>query len=472
MMDGSDYSRAARILPHNIDAEQVLLGSILVRNDVIDAVSPIVQPWQFSDPLHARVFEIACKLHEAGRAVTEHTLREYFEREPDLAPGVSWPIYLARLATTVSNLSHAKDYATTVRDLAIRRELVRIGDDVTAAALDTAAVIEPKEIVRSTEEALYSLAEQGHYGRGSQPLSHILADVMSVAYEAHKVRGRTSGLRTGFLDLDERLGGLSPGNLIILAGRPSMGKTALALNMAYRLACRGVRVQFDSMEMSSDELGMRLLAEASDTPATSITNGQLTNEQIEHVANVSRQINDLPLWIDDAGGLTIGKLAARARRVKRQRGIQCLFVDYLQLMAGGSNNRVADVTDITTGLKALAKDLGIPIIALSQLSRKCEERTDKRPQLADLRDSGSIEQDADIVLFVYRDEYYVEREKPAGGPTTEYRMKLADVAGKAEVIVAKQRHGPCGIVEMAFDAALTRFADLVKSPHPSMERHQ
>ena len=472
MMDGADYTKAARILPHNIEAEQALLGAILISNDVLGRVSATLEATHFYDPLHGKVFETAAKLIEGGRIASPITLSEYFAGYPELAPGVTWHIYLGRLAMHAVGTTYAQDYAQIIRDLYTRRILITIGDEVASVALEMPVDGNPKDIISQTEQALYDLAERGVYGKGSQHIGSIVTDVIVDANDAYLNKGKPVGLQTGFADLDAKLQGLKAGNLIILAGRPSMGKTALALNMAWNIAKSGTPVQFDSMEMSSPELGLRLLAEQSEIGSNIIKMGTLKGDQFRDLQDASRKIAQVPLFVDDAGGLTIGKLAARARRIKRQKGMGCLFVDYLQLMAGGSNNRVSDVTEITTGLKALAKDLGIPIIALSQLSRKCEDRTDKRPQLADLRDSGSIEQDADVVLFVYRDEYYVEREKPAGGATTEWRNKLADVAGKAEVIVAKQRHGACGIVEMAFDASLTRFADLAKAPHPAMERHQ
>jgi replicative DNA helicase len=471
-MDGR-YDAAAEAVtqlpPHNMEAEQALLGAVLVWNGALDKAGEL-QPFHFFDALHGRIFEVARGMHQGGRTVTAVTLMSSFANDEPIKPGLTVVQYLGTLAANAVSLIYVADYAAEIRALYTRRQLILLGQEIAATAQDPRDLKAP-EIIAQAETALYGLAESDTYGRGSKHIADIVSDVLVEVNDAHINKG-PKGIKTGFIDLDKKLGPLAPGNLIILAGRPSMGKTALCLNMAWQMARAGVRVQFDSLEMSATELGFRLVAERSGISSGAMRNGKdLTVEDFRKLKTAQTEIREAPLWVDDAGGLNIGRLAARARRIKRQRGIQVLFVDYLQLMAGNSNNRVSDVTDITTGLKGLAKELEIPIIALSQLSRKCEERTDKRPQLADLRDSGSIEQDADIVLFVYRDEYYVEREKPAGG-SAEWRLKLAEVAGKAEVIVAKQRHGACGIVEMAFNSELTRFHDLVKDPHESVERHQ
>ena len=473
-MDGR-YDAAAEAvtkqLPHSIELEQAVLGSILIDNRALDRVTDILEAAHFHDPLHARIFDVLRASVESGRLANPMTVAQDFTDAPEIKPGVSVIRYLGTLAVNAVSTASVRDYAEGIKDYSIRRDLILIGETMAREAYANATDAPSKAVIEQAEAGLYELAESGTYGKGSQHIGAIVTDVIVEANDAYLNHGRPTGLMTGFKDVDAKLHGLKPGNLIILAGRPSMGKTAIALNMAWNIAKSGTPVQFDSMEMSNGELGLRLLAEQSGINSNDIQTGSLKGDQFRDLQEASRRIAESKLYVDDAGGLTIGKLAARARRVKRQRGIGCMFVDYLQLMAGGSNNRVSDVTQITTGLKALAKDLEIPIIALSQLSRKCEDRTDKRPQLADLRDSGSIEQDADVVLFVYRDEYYVEREKPAGDKT-EWRYKLAEVAGKAEVIVAKQRHGSCGIIEMAFDSNLTRFSDLVKDPHPSMERHQ
>lgn len=461
MLDNAEP--AGRELPHSIDTEQALLGAILVDNQVLDRVSEVVESQHFSDPLHARLFEIIRGLIEGGRLADTATVSAQVADFPEIVPGMTVARYVGRLLASATTTMYARDYARVVREMAVRRDLIRIGGDMIEASFASESDVPVKDIIAITEGGLYELAERGTYGKGSRPLSEILVDVTTAANDAYIAGGRPSGLKTGIADLDKRLSGLAPGNLVILAGRPSMGKTALALNIAFRIAKTGTAVQVDSMEMSGEELGFRLLAEQAEIPANKIRTGELTAGQIEHVARTATRIRDVPIFVDDAGGLTIGKLAARARRIKRKRGIGCLVIDYLQLMAGGSNNRVSDVTEITTGLKALAKELEIPVIALSQLSRKCEERSDKRPLLSDLRDSGSIEQDADIVLFVYRDEYYIEREKPDdknAADLAKWQDRMRDASGKAEIIVAKDRHGTPGIVPVAFEGSLTRFSDL------------
>jgi len=470
-MDGS--SPITRPVPNSLEAERALLGSIMVWNGSLDKVGEL-HPAHFYHPLHGRIFEAARQAYQGGRVVTPVTLMSSFENEEPISDAMTVPQYLGLLASHAVSLAYVADYAEELRTLYTRRELIVLGQELAATAQDPKDTKVP-EIISQVETALYGLAESDTYGRGSKHIADIVSDVLIEVNDAYMNKG-PKGIKTGFLDLDRKLGPLAPGNLIILAGRPSMGKTALCLNMAWQMARSGIKVQFDSLEMSSTELGFRLVAERSGISTSAMREGKdLTDDDFRKLKAAQNEIRQAPLWVDDAGGLNIGRMTARARRIKRQRGIEVLFIDYLQLMAGNSSNRVSDVTEITTGLKALAKDLEIPIIALSQLSRKCEERTDKRPQLADLRDSGSIEQDADIALFVYRDEYYLDRSEPSDAGSTEWNAwhtKKGEAAGKAEIIIAKQRHGACGPVQMAFDANLTRFSDLTKAPHPSVRRHQ
>lgn len=452
-------------LPHNIDAEAALLGALLLSNDVLDRVSDIVEPTHFFDPLHGDIFATVSKVVASGRAATPITLSTYYATAQPITDAMTVPQYLGRLAAMAPTTRNAPDYARTVRDLATRRALILLAEDMDRAARDAPVDFPSDTQVRAAEERLYEIADKGTYGRGSQSISKVMHDVVVSVNDAFQAGGAPRGIMTGFADLDAKLGGLHPGNLIILAGRPSMGKTALAINIATNAAKSGVVVQVDSMEMTAQELGLRALSDAAEIPSRSIRNGHITEDEFRVVSRSASTMARLPLYIDDAGGLTIGKLAARARRIKRQRGIGLLIIDYLQLMAGGSNNRVSDVTEITTGLKALAKELDIPVVALSQLSRKCEDRADKRPQLSDLRDSGSIEQDADAVLFVFREEYYVEREKPDESDAIalmKWQDRMRAACGRAEVIIGKQRHGPIGIVPMAFDGALTRFTNLAR----------
>jgi replicative DNA helicase len=467
MMDGA-FPKPLEV-PHNIDAEQALLGSIFVWNETLDRIGEL-EPKHFFDPLLGRVFEVARATYEAGRKVTPVTLKSFFD---DAKPiGGEMPVYqfLGTLAARAVSIPHAKDYANEIRDLYTRRQLIVLGQELSSSAWQSGDA-SVTELIGQTEAALYGLAEKTTYGSGSAPLSSVLSRVVEQANEAYRTNGKACGISTGFRDLDAKIGGLRPGNLVIIAGRPGMGKSVLAANIGMRMAKRDIPVQFDSLEMSADELGERILADEAEIPLAAMRNGNLKEADIRTLLERSQEINGFPFYLDATGGMTIGRLSARARRVKRQRNIGCLIVDYLQLMAGGSQNRVSDVTDITMGLKALAKELDIPVIALSQLSRAVEQRQDKRPQLSDLRESGSIEQDADIVMFVYREAYYVEREEPTTGSKAEWQERLASIKGKAEVIVGKHRHGSTGIVQMAFDGKHTRFDNLAVEPHPAVGRY-
>ena len=461
-------------LPHSVEAEQALLGALLIDNRVYDRVSDIVGLEHFVDGIHARIWERAVELIECGKRADPVTIKSHFQQDPEIKPGLTIPQYLGRLAVNAVTTINAKDYAEHVRDLAVKRSLVDIGHRLIADGGHPETVT--SEVIRDAESSLYQLASKSTYGRGSVPVSTIIDDCLDRANTAYLARidkkPISVGLPTGFIDIDRKLT-LAPGNLVIIAGRPGMGKSALSLNIAKRVAKSGVAVQYDSMEMSSEELGYRMLSEAAELTTQEIKTGDITAEEMTRLAQSRRSLRELPLFIDDAGGLKIGQMQARARRVKRQRGIGLLVIDYLQLMAGGTNNRVADVTEITTGLKAMAKELEIPIIALSQLSRAVETRPDRKPQLSDLRESGSIEQDADIVMFVYREEYYWERENPkpeAGGlGMDDWVEGYNKVAGKAEVIVAKNRHGPTSSIDLQFDGRFTRFDDLAQNT--SRETH-
>lgn len=468
---------ATRELPHSIEAEQALLGAILVNNRSLDRVTDTLETAHFYDPLHGRLFDVMRDLIEGGKLANPTTISPSFVDHPEITKGVTINRYLGTLAAHATSTMYARDYATTIRDYAVRRNLITIGETMVHDAYVNETDAPAKSVIEAAELGLYELAEKGTYGSGSRSITDIFNDVLEDANTAYLAGGKPVGIMTGFKDLDDRLSGLAPGNLIIIGGRPSMGKTALAVNIADNIAKAGIAVQFDSMEMSSKELGLRLLAEHSAISSQKIKRGSLSEDELRTTIITARAMHNHPLFIDDAGGLTIGKLAARARRIKRQRHIGCLIIDYLQLMAGKGSNRVNDVTEITTGLKALAKDLQIPIIALSQLSRAVENRDDKRPQLSDLRDSGSIEQDADVVLFVYREEYYVERTKPDDGKVDDmikWQKAMGLCRGKAEVIIAKQRHGSVGIVPMAFDAVRTRFLNLATDyqAKPWQERDQ
>ncbi len=469
-----------RVPPHNIEAEQALLGAILVNNEAYDRLSSFLEPAHFFDALHGRIYEAAAKLITAGHLASPVTLKNFFERDEALSE-IGGPQYLARLAGAATTIINVQEYGRTIYDLAIRRELIQVGIDLHTRAYDAPIDDTPAAQILDAEQALYQLAERGKYEGGFRGFHESLKGAIDMAAAAYERDGGLSGISSGLHDLDKMLGGLQPSDLIILAGRPSMGKTALATNIAFNAAKSykaehhadgtvavkdGAIVGFFSLEMSAEQLATRLLAEQSGVPSENIRRGRIQEHEFHALVDASRELQSIPLYIDDTGGLTIATLAARARRLKRQRGLGLLVIDYLQLLAGSgkfSDNRVQEVTQITTGLKTLAKELNVPVLALSQLSRQVESRDDKRPQLSDLRESGSIEQDADVVMFVFREEYYVQRREPREG-TPEFftwQEEMSKVHGLAEVIIGKQRHGPTGTVKMQFQANVTRFADFV-----------
>ncbi|MGH6865059.1 MAG: replicative DNA helicase [Methyloceanibacter sp.] len=469
-----------RDAPHNIEAEQALLGAILVNNEAVDRVSGFLKPMHFFDPLHARIYETVSKLILGGKRATPITLKTFFQNDGP-AGELSVPQYLGRLAANATTIINAEDYGRTVYDLAIRRQLIHIGEAMVNVAYDSPIDAPPSAQIEDAEQQLYELAETGKYGSGFEPFSSALTDAIDMAANAYRRDGGLSGLATGFADLDQRMGGLQPSDLIIIAGRPSMGKTALATNIAYHVAkahspdpdseaaLDGAVVGFFSLEMSAEQLATRIIAEQSYIPSERIRRGRIDSDEFDRIVEVSQELQNLPLFIDQTGGISVAQLAARARRLKRQRGLGFIVVDYLQLLSGSSRRaaegRVQEVSEITTGLKALAKELLVPILALSQLSRQVEQREDKRPQLSDLRESGSIEQDADVVLFVFREEYYLERSQPREN-TEEHRQwqeAMNAVTGKAEVIIGKQRHGPTGTIGLQFTPEFTRFSNLAAS---------
>jgi replicative DNA helicase len=484
-VDSGTDSESFRTAPHNLEAEQALLGAILVNNEACDRVSAFLTPEHFFEAVHARIFEAAATLIRAGKLASPVTLKSYFDNDATLKE-IGGPAYLARLAANATTIINAEEYGRTVYELAQRRKLIGIGTDLVNEAFDPEIEDTSKDLIERAEQTLYEMAETGKYGQGFQPFARALTDAVDMAASAYQRDGGLSGISTGLRDLDEKMGGLQSSDLIILAGRPAMGKTALGTNIAYHVAraykaehqtdgsvkvMDGGVVAFFSLEMSSEQLATRIIAEQSGVSSERIRRGKISEDEFHRIVEVSRELQSLPLYIDATGGLTIAQLAARARRLKRQRGLGLVLVDYLQLLTGSSRRaaegRVQEVSEITVGLKALAKELNVPIIALSQLSRQVENRDDKRPQLADLRESGSIEQDADVVLFIYRDEYYLARKEPRPN-TTEHQQwmdEMARVHGVAEVIIGKQRHGPTGIVELQFDASLTKFQNLVREDY-------
>ncbi len=475
-----------RTAPHNIEAEQALLGAVLVNNEAFYRVSDFLEAKHFFEPIHQRIFELASGLIRANKLATPVTLKTFLPGDTDIA-GLSVNQYLARLAAEATTIINAEDYGRTVYDLSIRRDLIAIGEDMVNLAYDAPVESTPLQHIEDAERKLYEIAETGRYDSGFQRFAQALTTAVDMAARAYQRDGNLSGLATGLTDLDNRMGGLQPSDLIILAGRPGMGKTALATNVAYNVAkawagelrtdghmatVNGGIVGFFSLEMSAEQLATRIISEQTGIPSNKIRRGGIDESDFEKIKDVSIELQNLPFYVDETGGLSIGQLAARARRLKRQRGLDLLVIDYLQLLQGSSrranDSRVQEITEITTRLKALAKELNIPILALSQLSRQVENRDDKRPQLSDLRESGSIEQDADVVMFVFREEYYLENKKPREGTAEfgEWERQITDAHGRAEVIIGKQRHGPTGTVELQFDAAVTRFGNLDTAHRP------
>jgi replicative DNA helicase len=472
-----------RAAPHNIEAEQALLGAILVNNEAFYRVSDFLEPRHFFEPIHQTIFQLARDLIRAGKIATPVTLKTFLDANIDIG-GLNVSQYLARLAAEATTIINAEDYGHTIYDLSIRRDLIQVGEDMVNLAYDAPVDFSPRNQIEDAERRLYELAETGRYDGGFQRFAQALTTAVDMAARAYQRDGKLSGLATHMDDLDRMMGGLQPSDLIILAGRPGMGKTALATNVGYNVAkawrgevrpdghtvtVNGGIVGFFSLEMSAEQLATRIIAEQTGIPSNQIRRGGISEADFERIKDHSIELQSLPFYVDETGGLSVAQLAARARRLKRQRGLDLLVIDYLQLLQGStkrsSENRVQEITEITTKLKALAKELNVPILALSQLSRQVESRDDKRPQLSDLRESGSIEQDADVVLFVYREEYYHLMRKPLESNREKFAEWLAEsdkVHGKAEVIIGKQRHGPTGTVELQFDAAVTRFSSLAR----------
>jgi replicative DNA helicase len=472
---------AVDTMPHSVEAEQQLLGAILTNNDVFDRVDAIIGKQHFYDPVHARIYEVAAARIRKNALASPVTLKAFLEDDEGLKE-LGGPAYLVRLAGAAISAFAARDYAQMIYDLAIRRELIQLGRDISAKAARVEVASEPREQIVEAEQALYKLAEQGTSESGFQSFLKAVTDAVLVANQAYQRDGGLAGVSTGLTDLDKKLGGLHKSDLLILAGRPSMGKTSLATNIAFNIAkayrkgrlpdgsegaVNGGVVGFFSLEMSAEQLAARILSEASEVPSEQIRRGDMTEGEFRRFVEAAKDLESCPLFIDDTPALPISQLAARARRLKRIHGLDALFVDYLQLVrpATAKDSRVNEVSEITQGLKAIAKELEIPVIALSQLSRQVENREDKRPQLSDLRESGSIEQDADVVMFVFREEYYREREKPGDhelDKMAEWQAMMERVHGKAEVIIGKQRHGPIGSVDLSFEGRFTRFGNLAR----------
>ncbi len=477
--------KSFRLAPHNVEAEQALLGAILLNNDAFYRVSDFLESVHFYEPVHRDIYDIAGRIIRAGKSADPTTIKTHLPEQ--LLPDVTMAQYLAKLAAEATTVLNAADYGQAIYDTAIRRNLILVGEEMVAVAYDGSDVeMTPNKQIEKVEGELFQLAEKGRYDGGFQNFSSALSASIQMAGEAYQRDGGLSGVATLLDDLDRQMGGLQKSDLIILAGRPAMGKTSLATNIAFNVAkswkgevtpdghqktTNGGIVGFFSLEMSSEQLATRILAEQAEISSSDIRRGRIHDSQFSKLVDVSNMMSKLPLYIDDTGGISVAQLAARARRLKRQKGLDFLVIDYLQLLSGSSKassqNRVQELTEITTTLKALAKELEVPIVALSQLSRQVESRDDKHPQLADLRESGSIEQDADVVLFVYREEYYLKNKEPKEGTPEHmtWQGEMEKVHGKAEVIIAKQRHGPTGTVQLSFEAQFTRFGNLARADY-------
>jgi replicative DNA helicase len=459
--------------PYNLEAEQSILGALLLNNASLEAVGDFLRPFHFADGIHGQIFEAMVRLIDRGQVADPITLKDYFDKNEALQP-VGGARYLVDLAQSVVSIISVGDYGRLIYDLFVRRQLMGIGEEMVLSArtheLDLSAI----QQIEEAEKKLFDLATTGVVSGGFQSFREALTSSIEMAEIAYRRDSHVVGVTSGLTDLDKWLGGLHPSDLLIIAGRPSMGKTILATNIAFNAAVAslennksGASVAFFSLEMSAEQLATRILASESGVSSDKIRRGEIRAEDFPTFVEVSRRLSSIPLFIDDTPALTVSALRTRARRLKRQEGLGLIVIDYLQLMeSGGTNrrgdNRVQEISDITRALKALAKELDVPVIALSQLSRAVEQREDKRPQLSDLRESGSIEQDADVVMFIFREEYYEVRRQPPEGTDkhAEWQARMNQIANQAEVIIAKQRHGPVGTVRLYFEGNLTRFGNL------------
>ena len=460
--------------PANIEAEQALLGSVLVNNDIIDEISSTIKPEIFYDPAHIKIYEVILNLNNKGMIANPITLKNFFEKD-EMLNDVGGTEYLVKLTRFSGSSKQAQDYAKIIHEMYLRRELILISNKLSSDTLNVTSQEENAEgIIENTEKSLFNLAERGSFSQSYIKFNKALDKTIEMATLAMQSDRGIVGVPTGLTDLDEKLGGLHKSDLIILAGRHSMGKTALATNIAYNASQNILQrqenssVAFFSLEMSSEQLSTRILSEQARIKSDAIRQGNVTEEEINRYIETSRNIYNLPLFIDETPAITIATLSNRARRIKRLFGLNLIVVDYIQLMRSSSNKnegRVQEISEITQGLKAIAKELSVPVLALSQLSRAVEQRDDKQPQLADLRESGSIEQDADVVMFVYREAYYLERKQPKLGSIehAEWQSKMNDVNGLADIILGKQRHGPTGTIKVEFEGIYTKFKDLTKN---------
>ena len=457
----------AEEMPNNIEAEQSVIGSVLLTNEIFDEVSLIISNKNFYDPIHKKIFEALEKLIYSGLLANPITLKNYFEKEKD---DLNIPEYLVKITKFSTSSRQAIEYSKLIFDLYVKRELIKISGEIIDQAKLNDLDSDGTKIIENFEKSLFDLAEKGSFSTSLIKFDEAMRQTIEMASNAYKNDEGIVGVPTGLKDLDDRLGGLHKSDLVIIAGRPSMGKTALATNIAFNAAKniqeKGEKssIAFFSLEMSSEQLSTRILAEQSRIKSNDIRRGKISEEQFDKFIETSKDISELPLYIDETPAITIAALSNRARRIKRLYGLNMVVIDYIQLMrASNSNNgRVQEISEITQGLKALAKELAVPVLALSQLSRAVEQRDDKKPQLSDLRESGSIEQDADVVMFVYREAYYLQGKepRPATVEHAEWQAKMNEVSHLAELIIQKQRHGPTGNVMLEFEAMFTKFKDI------------
>ena len=479
-LDTEHSLKSSDKMPQNIEAEQSLIGSVLFDNKVLEDLPTNFATRHFFDPLHASIFDACIFLIDNGRLADPLTLKSYLKQD-DLQRDMDIEKYLSELREGVVSLSKAKFYAEEIRNCHIRRSLIRIGDELINKSVNPTLDVTPDQEISNTEEQLYNLAEKDQINSGPLDFKSVLASATNQINEAYNRKGKLSGIDTGFSGLNRQLGGLNKSDLLVLAGRPAMGKTALATNIGFNAAKsskleKNESILIFSLEMSAEQLAQRILAEQSTIDSHKLRSGDLNETEFSKLVSTQNDILNLPFFIDDTPAISVGQIASRARRLKRTHGLSLIIIDYIQLIQGSkaseAQGRVQEVSNITRGLKSLAKELNVPILALSQLSRAVEQREDKRPILADLRESGSIEQDADVVMFVYREEYYLDKSEPTQRDNenqesfNERFLKWQDrrnmAEGKAEIIISKQRHGPTGIVQVQFEAKFTRFMDLVQ----------
>ncbi len=454
-------------LPNNIEAEQAVIGSILVSNDIFDEISTIISSINFYDPMHQKIFEAIESLIYKGMLANPITLKNYFEDEKD---DLNVPEYLVKITKFSTSVRQTVEYSKIIYDMFVRRELIKISEQTIDSAKLNELDTNGQTIIENSERLLFDLAEKGSFNSSLVKFDEAMKQTIEMASAAYKNEEGIVGVPTGLRDLDDKLGGLHQSDLIIIAGRPSMGKTSLATNIAFNAAQKlqdsGKKssIAFFSLEMSSEQLSTRIISEQSRISSNDIRRGRISDEQFDKFLETSKNISELPLYIDETPAISIAAMSNRARRIKRLFGLDMVVVDYIQLMRGTTFNkdgRVQEISQITQGLKAIAKELAVPVVALSQLSRQVEQRDDHKPQLADLRESGSIEQDADVVMFVYREGYYLQRKEPREATVehAEWQAKMNEVAHLAQIIIGKQRHGPIGNITLEFEERFTKFKD-------------